>query len=149
MKKLTVLSLILLLLLVGCGAAEETAVSLPNPVLTISDGESQKTYTAAELQALPQVEATFNNVTYTGVALTVLLENSGMAVDNLKAVKAIAADGFSANYELAQIQKADVIVAYAQADGSLTAEDGTFRMVMPEEEGKSNVRQLVEIQGVR
>lgn len=148
MKKLMGLSLILLLLLVGCGSAGETAVSSPNAVLTISSGESQKTYTVAELQALPQAEATFNGVAYTGVALTVLLENSGMAVDDLKAVKAIAADGFSANYELTQIQKADVIVAHAQTDGPLTAEDGTFRMVMPAEEGKANVRQLVEIQAV-
>jgi hypothetical protein len=30
----------------------------------------------------------------------------------------------------------DVIVAFATQDGALTAEDGTFRMVIPDGEGK-------------
>ena len=61
-------------------------------------------------------------------------------------VKAVAADGFSANYDASLFQKADSLVSYAQADGPLSADDGTFRIVMPGQEGKLNVRQLVEIQ---
>ncbi|MCA9978036.1 MAG: molybdopterin-dependent oxidoreductase, partial [Anaerolineales bacterium] len=68
---------------------------------------------------------------------------------DLKAVKAVAADGYTVNYDLSQIEKPDVLVAYAQADGPLTEEDGAFRMVLPEEEGKLNVRMLVEIQVVQ
>lgn len=146
MKKLVVLSLILMILLVGCASGGETAVTTNTPLLTISDGQTQKTYTAADLQALPQAEASFKGISYVGVPVTALLENSGFAVSDLKAVKAVAADGYSVNYDLAQIQKADVIVAYAQAAGPLAEEDGAFRMVLPEEEGKLNVRMLVEIQ---
>jgi len=150
MKKLVVLSLILVVMLVGCASGGETAVTAdtPLPLLIVSDGQTQKTYTAADLQALPQAEASFKGISYAGVPVTALLENSGFAVSDLKAVKAVAADGYNVNYDLAQIQKADVIVAYAQADGPLAEEDGTFRMVMPEEEGKLNVRMLVEIQAV-
>lgn len=148
MKKLVVLSLILMILLAGCASGGETAVTADTPLLIVSDGQTQKTYTAADLQALPQAEASFKGISYAGVPVTALLENSGFAVSDLKAVKAVAADGYSVNYDLAQIQKADVIVAYAQADGPLAEEDGTFRMVLPEEEGKLNVRMLVEIQAV-
>jgi hypothetical protein len=148
MKKLVVLSLILMILLAGCASGGETAVTADTPILTVGDGQTQKTYTAADLQALPQAEASFKGISYAGVPVTALLENSGFAVSDLKAVKAVAADGYSVNYDLAQIQKADVIVAYAQADGPLAEEDGTFRMVLPEEEGKLNVRMLVEIQAV-
>jgi hypothetical protein len=148
MKKLVVLSLILVVMLVGCVSGGETAVTADTPLLIVSDGQTQKTYTAADLQALPQAEASFKGISYAGAPVTALLENSGFAVSDLKAVKAVAADGYSVNYDLAQIQKADVIVAYAQADGPLAEEDGAFRMVLPEEEGKLNVRMLVEIQAV-
>ena len=148
MKKLIIFSLIWAVLLWGCGSGGETAVTTDTPILTVSNGQTEKTYTMADLQALPQAEASFKGVTYTGVPVTVLLEDGGFVVSDLKAVKAVAADGFSANYDLAQIQKADVIVAYAQDDGPLTAEDGAFRMVLPEEEGKLNVRMLAEIQAV-
>lgn len=148
MKKLVRLSLILMVLLIGCASAGETAVSPDTPVLTVGDGQTQKTYTAAELEGLPQAEASFKGAAYTGVPLTALLEDGGFATSDLKAVKAVASDGYSVNYDLAQIQKADVIVAYAQADGPLTEEDGAFRMVLPEEGGKLNLRMLVEIQAV-
>ncbi|MCB9420026.1 MAG: molybdopterin-dependent oxidoreductase [Ardenticatenaceae bacterium] len=148
MKKLVVLSLVVLVLLVGCASGGETAVSPDTPILTVGDGQTQKTYTAADLEGLARAEASFKDVVYTGVPVTALLKDSGFPVSGLKAVKAVASDGYSVNYDLAQIQKDDVIVAYAQADGPLAAEDGTFRMVLPEEEGKLNVRMLVEIQAV-
>jgi hypothetical protein len=148
MKRLIVLSLVLMVLLVGCASGGETAVSTDTPVLTVGDGQTQKTYTAADLEALLQAEASFKDITYIGVTVTALLADSGFPVSGLKAVKAVASDGYSVNYDLAQIQKDDVIVAYAQADGPLTKDDGAFRMVLPEEEGKSNVRMLVEIQAV-
>jgi hypothetical protein len=43
--------------------------------------------------------------------------------------------------------KDNVIVAYALADGSpMSADEGNFRMVLPDEEGKLNPRMLVELQ---
>jgi hypothetical protein len=59
----------------------------------------------------------------------------------------VASDGFTVNYDPSQILKDNVLVAYALADGSgLPADDGSFRMVLPDEEGKLNVRMLVELQ---
>ncbi|MCA9958723.1 MAG: molybdopterin-dependent oxidoreductase [Anaerolineales bacterium] len=143
MKKIIVVLMVFTVLLVGCAAGEtETAV---NSSLIVGD----KTYSVADLEALPVSEAVFKDVTYNGVTLTALLENAGFTLADLKAVKAVAADGYTVNYDLSQIEKPDVLVAYAQADGPLTEEDGAFRMVLPEEEGKLNVRMLVEIQVVQ
>ncbi len=65
----------------------------------------------------------------------------------VKAFKAVAADGYAVNYDPAQFLKENVLVAYALADGSpMSAEDGDFRMVLPDEEGKLNVRMLTELQ---
>jgi hypothetical protein len=63
-------------------------------------------------------------------------------------VKATAVDGFSANYEPALFNKEDTLVAYARADGPLAEDEGPFRMVLPDQEGKLNPRQLVEIRAI-
>ncbi len=148
MKNLLVLTLILTLILLGCASGEETTTTSDAPTLTVGDGQRQKTYTAGELQALPQAEASFKDIAYIGIPVTALLEDSGFILNDLRAIKATASDGYSVNYDLAQIQKTDVIVAYAQVDGPLAEEDGAFRMVLPEEEGKLNIRMLVDIQAV-
>ena len=61
----------------------------------------------------------------------------------------MASDGFTVNYDTNQVLVDEVIVAYARADGDLIADDGNFRMVLPGEEGKLNVRMLVELQVIR
>lgn len=145
MKKIITILFILTLALVACTPATEEAPAADSnaaPGLTVGD----KTYTVADLEALSATEATFREVTYKGVAVTTLLEDAGYSLDDMSALKAIAVDGYSANYEPAQIQKDDVIVAYALADGPLTDDDGAFRMVLPEEEGNMNVRMLAELE---
>jgi hypothetical protein len=57
----------------------------------------------------------------------------------------VASDGFTANYESALFSREDTLVAYATVDGPLGEEDGAFRMVLPNQEGKMNPRDLVEI----
>lgn len=140
MKKNIVVFLILSLLLVACTSGEAETGETSDLIV------GEKTYSVADLEALPVTEAAFKGVTYKGVAVTTLLEDAGYSLDALPAFKAVAADGYSVNYDLSLVQKADVIVAYAQVDGPLTAEDGQFRMVLPEEEGKLNVRMLAELQ---
>lgn len=143
MKKTMTLLFILILAIAACTpdtTVDEAAANANE--LTIGD----KTYTVADLEALPASEATFNQITYRGVAITALLEDAGYSIDNLSSLKAVAADGYSANYAPAQIDKADVIVAYALTDGPMTEEDGIFRMVLPDEEGNVNVRMLVELE---
>ncbi len=84
-------------------------------------------------------------MTYVGVTLTALLADAGIDSALLTAVKAVAVDGFTANYDSSLYANADTIVAYARVDGPLADDEGPFRMVLPNEDGKMNARQLVEI----
>lgn len=143
MKKNIILFVLLALMLTACGGAEESA-SGSSDLLNVGE----KSYTVADLESLPQTEAVFNEVSYLGVSINDLLADGGIDSSSLKVVKAIASDGFSQNYEPELFKRDDVIVAYALADGPMTTDDGTFRMVLPGEEGKLNVRQLSEIQAV-
>ena len=143
MKKNMFLMVMLALLLVACTGSSESSVNTNN-VLTVGE----KTYSAEALKALPQTKAAFNDIDYVGVALSDLLADTGVDIGGLTAIKAVASDGYKVNYEPGILMRADVILAYAQADGPLTADDGTFRMVLPGEEGKLNVRDVVEIQVV-
>jgi hypothetical protein len=142
MKRFLLITLTFALLLTACApAAQETDAD----VLIVSDGTNTKTYTVADLKALGDVQAIFKGVTYIGVPLSVLLKDAGIDPANLTAVKAVAVDGFTANYDASLYAAADTIVAYATVDGPMAAEDGIFRMVLPASEGKLNVRQLTEI----
>jgi len=42
----------------------------------------------------------------------------------------------------------DTLVAYARADGPLADDEGTFRMVVPDQGGKLNTRMLVEVDAI-
>jgi hypothetical protein len=147
MKKI-VISLIVVALLAACApAAEQSAGAPAEAALLVTVGETQKSYSAGDLQALPAAEATFKGVAYKGVTVSALLEAISVDPGSIKALKAVASDGFTVNYDPSQILKDNVLVAYALADGSgLPADDGSFRMVLPDEEGKLNVRMLVELQ---
>jgi hypothetical protein len=140
--------ILLVLSLAACSKAGGSASSADQARLTVSGSSGEKTYTAADLKALGSNQAAFKGVTYVGVPLSVLLKDAGFDSATLTAVKAVASDGFTANYDSSLFQKDDTLVAYATADGSLAAEDGAFRMVLPDQEGKLNVRQLVKIQAV-
>lgn len=138
--------LLSLLSLVACGGSG-VPEDMPDE-LVVTDGTTSKSYTVADLEALPVTESTFNDVTYKGVTLSLLLADAGFDATTLRAVKAVAADGYSMNYDPALFQRADVLVAYATATGSLVEDDGVFRMVLPGEEGKLNVRMLGEVRAV-
>jgi hypothetical protein len=145
MKRITLTLFILsLLVLPTCTASSgpETAVTS----LTISGGDIYQEYSRADLEAMPVSESVFNDVAYLGVSLPTLLQKAGFDPATIRVVKAIASDGYSINYDTSQVLAVDVIVAYARADGELAEDDGTFRMVLPGEEGKLNVRMLVELQ---
>jgi uncharacterized lipoprotein YbaY len=141
-------SLALGLVLVACATQAPEASSPAGPDLRVTSGDQTVTYTVAELQGLASAESSFKDVTYTGIPLPVLLADTGFAPDSLTAVKAVASDGFSVTYDPGIFQRQDVLVAWAQADGPLAAEDGVLRMVVPDGEGKMNVRMLVELQVV-
>lgn len=143
------MTLMLLVALTACGGQNDpvdTADAGDNGVPTLVVGT--ESYTAADLEAMTQTEATFNEVTYVGVPVAELLSAAGFDLASVKAVKAVASDGYTVNYEPSQLTGANVIVAYAQVDGPLTADDGDFRMVLPDAEGSMNARMVVELQVV-
>ena len=142
MKRLLLVTIVIALVLGACAPkAQEPAAG----GLKVSDGKVEKTYTAEDLKALGAVEASVGGVTYVGVTLTVLLNDAGIDPAALTAVKAVAVDGFTANYDASFYSREDTIVAYARADGALAEDELPFRMVLPDQGGKMNPRQLTEI----
>lgn len=142
MKRILFVTLVLALTLTACASqVEENA----GPVLKVSDGNVEKSYTADDLKAIGASQAEVKGVAYLGVPLTVLLADAGIDPTALTAVKAVALDGFTANYESALYSREDTLVAYARVNGPLGEDEGTFRMVLPDQEGKLNPRELVEI----
>lgn len=142
MKRILIIALTFALALSACTTnPQETA----GAVLKVSNGETEKLYTASDLRALGEAQAAFRDVAYVGVPLTLLLLDAGIDPTAVTVVKAVAVDGFTANYEASLFMREDTLVAYARADGPLSEEDGTFRMVLPDQEGKLNPRELVEI----
>ena len=142
MKRILLLGLILLLALAACAPKVEQPAA---NVLKVSGGTVEKTYSADDLKALGEAQATFRDVTYVGVTLTALLADAGIEASALTAVKAVAIDGFTVNYDSSLYSRADTLVAYARVDGPLAADEAPFRMVLPDQEGKLNPRQLTEI----
>lgn len=148
MKKILFTLIAAMLVLAACApaAGQDTAATTESALL-VSAGDAQKSFSAEDLGALPASESTFKDVAYKGVTVSALLEALSVDPGSVKAVKAVASDGYAVNYDPAQVLKDNVIVAYALADGSpLTADDGDFRMVLPDEEGKLNARMLAELQ---
>ena len=142
MKPTRVLFILIAVLLAACSSAASDGDVTK---IVVTDGTSEKAFSLSDLEKMPVTESIFNEVTYVGVMLSMLLEEAGFSPADLSAVKASASDGYSVNYDPALFTREDVIVAYATVDGDLTEDDGTFRMVLPGEEGKLNLRFLVEL----
>ena len=145
--KNVVFTLLMIVFLVGCGtSAPQEKTSIPEPVLTIINGDNQQTYTINDLQALPSTVSSFEGKDYMGVSVRFLLEEAGVNLNEILAVKAVATDGYSVNYEPKQLLPDDVLVAYSLADGgSMASDEGKFRMVLPDQEGNQNLRLLYKL----
>lgn len=142
--------LILTLLLAACASQatigkEEGSAGL----LKVTDGQTTKSYNLEALQALETAQSEDKGVDYLGVTLTTLLLDAGFDPSAIRVVKAVASDGFSANYEAALFNRTDVLLAYIRANGPLSEEEAPLRMVVPGESGKLNPRMVVEIFVVR
>ncbi len=145
MKRILFILLLLALTFVAC-APNTGAPS--GDVLKVTDGTLTKTYSVSDLKALGEVQAADKGVTYLGVPLKTLLQNAGVDSSKLSAVKAVASDGFTVNYESSQFLADNTLVAYARADGPLSSDEGVFRMVLPDQGGKVNPRMLIEIDAI-
>ena len=113
--------------------------------LVVTDGVKEAIYSVDDLKKISEVEKDFLDETYLGVPLPNLLTVAGFEVDNIKSIKAVAADGYSVLYDSTIFTREDILVAYAKTEEPLSKDDGTFRMVLPGEEGKLNLRILAEI----
>ena len=140
-----ILGVVLILSLAACASSNQSSETPANSLL-ISNGDIKKAYTRADLEVLPSIEATFNENIYRGVLVSDLIKDAGFDPQQIKAIKAIASDGFSVNFDPSQFLVEEFSVAYATANGELNSEDGNFRIVFPGAEGKLNPRMLVEIQ---
>jgi len=137
-----ILNVLLLVSLFACGGEEPAA----DAALTVSGGEVEEVYGAADLRDLPAATVTVRGVTYRGVALPTLLKDAGFDLEQVTAVEAVAEDGFSATYDGALFASEDTIVAYERADDDLAGDEQPFRMALPEQPGRMNVRMLVRIE---
>ena len=146
MKRTLFVILVLALALAACAPK---AAAPSGADLKVTDGTIEKTYTVDTLKALGAVQASDKGVAYIGVPLKVLLQDAGIDPTQLSAVKAVASDGFTSNYDSTQFLADDMLVAYARADGPLTADEGVFRIVLPDQGGKLNPRLLVEIDAIK
>jgi len=145
MKRILFVLLVLALTLSACAPKQDASFG---NILKVTDGTVEKTYSADDLKILGEIQASDKGVTYIGVQLKVLFQDAGIDPSTLSAVKAVASDGFTANYDPSQFLADDMLVAYARADGALAEDEGAFRIVLPDQGGKLNPRMLVEIDAI-
>ena len=119
----------MLTLLAACAPTQEIAV------LTVGEQE----YSQGDLEALGIMSVEYTDkdgetTTYEGVLLSDLLED---AVVNGESLTFTAADGYEAEMPIADAMACgNCIVAF---------DDGSLRMVMPEQSGKLQVKDVIEI----
>lgn len=137
------LTLFVIISLIGCNAAEPAD---PDASLTVLVGESEVVYTRAELEALGEATVDADGNTYVGVPLADLLRDAGADPATVAEVTAVASDGFSAAYDSAMILNPDTLVAYGTSEGDLSDDEQPYRMVLPDQPGRMNVRMLARIE---
>lgn len=142
-----VLPVLLLAVLSACGDAASGGDEPTNgATLKLVTGGGETDYTREELEALGQVTVEAEGNAYVGVRLADLLQDAGVDPAQLGTVTSVAADGFSAEYDGELVRHSQTIVAYATTEGELAGDEQPFRMVLPEQPGRMNVRMLERIE---
>ncbi len=144
--------LIAVLLLAACGPAEQTAPTppqesaAPGVILTITGGETERTFTLEQLQALPVTEIESAAGAFIGVRLGDLLTEAGFNLDGIATVRVVATDGFSSTYPPELFTREDAVLAYARQGGSLNPDEAPLRMVIPDQGGSMQPRMVNRIE---
>lgn len=138
----------LILTMVACNDSEKVKENEVNPAIVPVLIVGDQIFMVTDLEKMSQVESSFEDVIYIGVPVTELLAAANVSLEDVKVIKAVAFDGYTINYELSQLEKENVIVAYSQKDGPLANDEGNFRMVIPGEAGSLNLRMLIELRPV-
>lgn len=142
MKRLPLFLIVTILALVAC-APKVQAPTVPG--LMIQQGENEYFYSLEDIKALDAVHVDNGEAIYVGVPIITLLADAGINATFLSAVKAVASDGFSTNYDPSLFLEMTTLVAYARADGPLASEEGILRMLVPDQGGFMNPRMLVTL----
>ena|SRR5690554_3103045 len=140
----TILFLFLAAIIAACSPSQPAD---PDATLAVTAGDSEAVYSPNDLANINNVTVEAEGTTYVGVPLSDLLQHAG--VDDpatLSQVTAVASDGFSADYEPALFLEPQTIVAYATTEGDLANDEQPFRMVLPDQPGRMNVRMLARIE---
>lgn len=146
------LILLAALLLAACSPAGQASptppqeASAPGIILTISGGDTERTFTLEQLQALPVTEVESADGQYVGVRLGDLLTEAGFDLEAIATVQAVAVDGFSSTYPPELFTRQDAVLAYARKDGNLNADEAPLRMVIPGEGGRMQPRMVNRIE---
>lgn len=145
------LILLAALLLAACGPAGQASPTPPQEaapgiILTITGGETERTFTLEQLQALPVTEVESADGQYVGVRLGDLLAEAGFDLEAIATVQAVAVDGFSSTYSPELFTRQDAVLAYARKDGNLNADEAPLRMVIPGEGGRMQPRMVNRIE---
>lgn len=143
-KLITLLSISLLLagLLVGCATTEPTMPPEPAALKLTGAVATEMAWTEAELKAMDTLDVDYTGkdgatTTYSGVLIKTLLEMAGAGEGATLVL--VASDGYTAEIALADVQGcANCIVAFDP--------EGGLRSVMPEQSGKLQVKNVVEMQ---
>jgi DMSO/TMAO reductase YedYZ molybdopterin-dependent catalytic subunit len=135
--------LLLCVILASCGSEEPAD---ENATLTVVSGDNETIYSRADLEALSSANLEAEGSTYVGVPLVDLLRDAGVEPEAVSSVSAVATDGFSASYEPDLFLSPQTIVAYATTEGNLATDEQPFRMVVPDQPGRMNVRMLARVE---
>jgi DMSO/TMAO reductase YedYZ molybdopterin-dependent catalytic subunit len=126
-----------LLLVCACSGGDAGAGRVEVQVAGVA-----RTWTQAELAAMPASTVEYHGKQYTGVPLAALVPAIGLPMD--APLTATAADGYTQTLAPEVLGRADALLAYAVDGEPLPAEDGPLRLVVPGAKGLS-VKQLVRL----
>jgi hypothetical protein len=142
-------ALLLLGLLAACSTPAPTATLVPpveepsgGTAFKITGGGKEVAWTEDELKAMDTLDVDYTGkdgttTTYTGVPMNALLELAGAGEGATLVL--VASDGYTAEIALADVQSCDNCIVAFDPEGGL-------RSVLPDQSGKVQVKDLVEIQ---
>lgn len=149
-KRMFALAVVGAMLLAGCGAGGVTG-DTPDWSVTVTSESGTKTFTLANLKALPQTEVEFlsketgTNNRYKGPALKEVLKAAGVDLSVVQSVEVEAEDGFFATLSRDVALRDNVVLAIQMDGGALPAEMGTARVIAPGEGTKFQVKYVKRI----
>ncbi|HEY0135012.1 MAG TPA: molybdopterin-dependent oxidoreductase [Nannocystis sp.] len=138
--RLTGLRPLALSLLLAC-ACSDTGGGVGGVEVAVAG--SARTWTHAELVAMPTASVAYHGKHYTGVPLPALVSALEASAD--RPLTAVASDGYTQTLAFEILAHTDALLAHTVDGAPLPASEGPLRLVVPGAEGLS-VKQLVRLE---